>query len=390
MFAKRTRKGIGASRFPTLDPALPQLERLLDADAMAEVLDRSLDAPLGDVTVSRVVYKPGELVAVHYRAGAGDAVATSIAGVDLAERARRINGSAPNPPFYDDEVGTLVTWLPFDPRLPALRESAEALARRLGAPPGDLELIGYKPRGRAVLRLGDLVLKAYGRERQFEAALAGLRTSQDGPLPTAAFAGAVPELRLTAQESIGGEPAGTAVEVAAEAGAMAATLQAADLAPAIASPPEKLLDAAVRKAEVVETVLPELSGRLDALVRRLGDALPAGLPLVPAHGDFHVDQLLVRDGDIAVVDFDGLCAAAPALDLATYAADVVRGRPGDLDRVHAVLDPLLEGYGGRPEALEWHLAAAVLARAAHPFQRQVPGWRERVEATVAVAEASLG
>jgi Ser/Thr protein kinase RdoA (MazF antagonist) len=125
-------------------------------------------------------------------------------------------------------------------------------------------------------------------------------------------------------------------------------------------------------------------------VRRLGDALPAGLPLVPAHGDFHVDQLLVRDDDIVVVDFDQLCVAAPALDLATYAADVVRGRPGDLEKVHAVLEPLLEGYGSRPDALEWHLAAAVLARAAHPFQRQVPGWSERVEATVAVAEASLG
>ena len=118
-------------------------------------------------------------------------------------------------------------------------------------------------------------------------------------------------------------------------------------------------------------MLPELGDRLDALVRRLGGALPAGLPLVPAHGDFHVDQLLVRDGDIAVVDFDELCVAAPALDLATYAADVVRGRAGDLERVQAVLEPLLEGYGARPDALDWHLAAAVLARAAHPFQRQV-------------------
>jgi hypothetical protein len=384
---------------------------------MADVLDRSLVAPLGDVAISRVVYKPGELVAVHYRADVGDAVATCISGVDLAERAqrpqyaeraRRIDGRspAPNPLWYDDEVGTLVTWLPFDPRLPGLGEPADELARRLAERsaessrrlaahlssrrPGEPILIGYKPRGRAVLRLGGLVLKAYGRERQFEAALAGLQASQAGPLPTAAFAGAVPELRLTAQEAIDGHVAGTAGDVAAQAGAMAAALQRAELAPAIAYPPEKLLDAAVRKAEVVETVLPQLAGRLDALVRRLSEALPTGLPLVPAHGDFHVDQLLVREDDIAVVDFDQLCVAAPALDLATYAADVVRGRPGDHDKLQAVLEPLLEGYGGRPDALDWHLAAAVLARAAHPFQRQVPGWRERMEATVAVAEASLG
>jgi Ser/Thr protein kinase RdoA (MazF antagonist) len=141
---------------------------------------------------------------------------------------------------------------------------------------------------------------------------------------------------------------------------------------------------------VLETVMPELGDRLGALLSRLEATRPDGLPLVTAHGDFHVDQLLIRPGDIAVVDFDELCAAPAALDLATYAADVVRGRDGDRERIAAVLEPLLEGYGERPEALDWHLSAAVLARAAHPFQRQVPHWRERVEATVAVAEASLG
>jgi aminoglycoside phosphotransferase (APT) family kinase protein len=125
-------------------------------------------------------------------------------------------------------------------------------------------------------------------------------------------------------------------------------------------------------------------------VRRLGDSLPAGAALVPAHGDFHADQLLLREGAIAVIDFDQMCLAAPALDVATYAADVVRGRGGDLDRVDAVLEPLLEGFGARPEALEWHLSAAILGRAAHPFQRQVPGWRERTEEMLATAEASLG
>jgi Ser/Thr protein kinase RdoA (MazF antagonist) len=222
------------------------------------------------------------------------------------------------------------------------------------------------------------------------AALAGLEAAQRGPLATASPAGAAPELRLTAQTALAGRRAENAVDVAVEAGRMAAALQAAGAAPDLEAPPERLLAAATRKAEVLETVMPELRDRLAALLARLGDGLPAGLPLGPAHGDYHVDQLLIRDGDIAVVDFDQMSAAPAALDLATYAADVVRGRPGDLERVHAVLDPLLEGYGGRPPALDWHLAAAVLARAAHPFQRQVPAWRERTEATVAVSEALLG
>ena len=401
-----------------LDTRLPQLERLLDPSEMEAVLARTLepDVAPGEVTVGRVVYKPHELVAVHYRTGIGDAVVTSIAGVDLgasvrrpryADRARRIDGRspAPSPLAYDGELEAVVTWLPFDPRLPALAEPGEALARRLGVEPEEPVLIGYKPRGRAVMRLGSLVLKAYGRERQFAAALAGLEAAQRGPLRTAHFAGAVPELRLTAQSALAGAPAGDAVDVAAEAGGLVAALQSSG-ATAAPAPPERLLAAAMRKAAVLEAVTPELAGRLAVLVARLRDALPAGLPLVPAHGDFHVDQLLVGAGDdiavgpadqplvgageIAVVDFDQMCVAPAALDLATYAADVVRGRPGDLERVHAVLEPLLDGYGARPDALDWHLAASVLSRAAHPFQRQVPGWRERAEATVAVAEACLG
>jgi ATP-binding cassette subfamily B protein len=392
----------------SIDPRLPQLERLLDPAAMAEVLSRTLEPgdALSRLDVSRVVYKPHELVAVHYRVAIGerehDAVVTSIAGIDLAERARRphyadrarrIDGRSPvpHPLAYDGEVGAIVTWLPFDPRLPALAEPGPELARLLAANADrEPELLGYKPRSRAVMRFGTLVLKAYGRERQYEAAFAGLEAAQRSPVTTASLAGAIPELRLTAQTALAGERAADAADVAHEAGGLTAALQAAGVAPDLEAPPERLFAAATRKAEVLQTVLPELSVRLAALLARLAGGQPIGLPLVSAHGDYHVDQLLLRAGDIAVVDFDQMCAAPAALDLATYAADVVRGRPGDLERVHAVLEPLLEGYGGRPAALEWHLAAAVLARAAHPFQRQVPGWHERSEATVAVSEALLG
>ncbi len=68
----------------------------------------------------------------------------------------------------------------------------------------------------------------------------------------------------------------------------------------------------------------------------------------------------------------------------------MRGRDGDLEAVGEVLEPLLAGYGGRPDALGWHLSAAILGRAAHPFQRQFEHWPERVEAMVAAAEAVRG
>jgi hypothetical protein len=57
--------------------------------------------------------------------------------------------------------------------------------------------------------------------------------------------------------------------------------------------------------------------------------------------------------------------------------------------VQAVQDALLRGYDGCPAGLRWHLATAILGRAAHPFQRQVPAWPERVEAMVAITEEAL-
>jgi Ser/Thr protein kinase RdoA (MazF antagonist) len=138
---------------------------------------------------------------------------------------------------------------------------------------------------------------------------------------------------------------------------------------------------------VIVAVAPDLRELVEPLVHRLERTLPPAVALRPAHGDFHVDQLLFDEQDsLAVIDFDQLCLAPPALDLATYAADVVRGRGDDAEAIESVLAPLLEGYGARPEALDWHLSAAILTRAAHPFHRQVPAWRERMEAMVTTAE----
>jgi Ser/Thr protein kinase RdoA (MazF antagonist) len=236
-----------------------------------------------------------------------------------------------------------------------------------------------------VLRSNGHVLKAYGAPRQFEAAVAGLLAAAAGPLPTGAPAGADPELRLVAQRAVAGRRPDGAQEVAAVAGALAAELAAARLEGLPVAPPARHLRGAARKGALIADVLPELRPRVEALLDRLGRERPAGLPAVPAHGDFHVDQLLVADR-VAVVDFDQMCLAAPALDVATYAADVVRGRDGDLAEVGSVLEAFLTGYGPAPDALAWHLRVAILGRAAHPFHRQLPGWPDRVEAMLHAAE----
>jgi hypothetical protein len=368
------------------DPALPRLQLLLDTHAMAPVLERSLGRParVSDIRVARVSYKPGERVSVHYTArvdGRGeDAVARAVVGRDLAARlreprfvelARRVDGRSPAvaPAVHDPQAQALVSWLPFDPRLPAL-------ALRLGERP---RLLSYRPGRRAVLRLGERVLKAYGSAARYKAAARALRAGSALPeLATPPCGAMLPRVRLTTQAAVEGTPV-SPLDGAEEAGALLRRLRRAQPGALPAVPRERPLEVAARKAELIAAVVPPLADRVAALVRRLGSEQPPRPRPLPAHGDFHAGQLLRVDGGLVVVDLDGLCLADPALDLAEYAA----GEPGD------VLEPLLEGYGVRPAGLDWHLAAAGLIRASHPFHLQLPEWADRVEAMVARAEAIL-
>jgi hypothetical protein len=108
--------------------------------------------------------------------------------------------------------------------------------------------------------------------------------------------------------------------------------------------------------------------------------------LVPAHGDFHAGQLLRRADELLVVDTDALCRAVPSLDLAEYVAAATEADASPWDATEAVADRLFEGYGGRPPGFRWHLAAAILVRASHPFHRLEPGWPERTARLVELAE----
>jgi hypothetical protein len=396
------------------DPALPQLGLLLDAAATTPLLARSLgrEAEVEAVEVARVRYTPGARVIVHYRArvdGAPhDAVAAAAADRDLAklvgkERhrtlARAVNGRSPavDPFTYDRDADATISWLPFDAGLPALALPSDVLLpklRALGVPvaasAGEPVRTGYKPGERAVLRLADHVLKAYGSERRFRAAAASLAAGAAAPsVPTTRVAAALVEVRLTVQEALPGVVPASAAGAAGAAGELLRRLQGARLRRLEPNPPEAIWGAALRRAELARAVVPDVAHRLDALLARLALTVPPRGPLVPAHGDFNADQLLAAGKELHVVDLDELCAAPPAYDLAAYAADVVRGRPDDEAALAAVLPPLLDGYGGRPPDLGWQLATAILARAPHPFLKLLPGWEERVAGTVAAAELAL-
>ena len=130
------------------DEALPQMPRLLDAEAMAPVLERLLDgeSALSAVRVSYLRYRPGKRLFVCYDVEIGDALHEAVAvaerGADLAARAgdprnvkliRKAAGRSParTPLAYDAGLDALIQWSPVDIELPALAETPERLRDEL-------------------------------------------------------------------------------------------------------------------------------------------------------------------------------------------------------------------------------------------------------------------
>jgi ATP-binding cassette, subfamily B, bacterial len=399
---------------PLHDPALPELPRLLDAAQMAPVLERSLgrDVTISDARGVYLRYKPGTNLRVHYQVAIGEhrheAVVMIAAGADLARRAgkphnvalaRTVNGRSPAafPLVHDEEVDALVQWLPLDLSLPGLVEPPARLRERLrragvavAAADSEPPRLAYRPRRRAVLRVDGHVLKAYASEQRYRAAESRLRAiSGRLAVPTAPFAAALPDLRVTVQPFLHGHDAASARAIAREAGSALRELHGSQVEGLDRFPPARQQAAVATFGAMVKAVAPHLEGRVDSLVERLGRTIPEELPAVPSHGDFHVGQLRCCDDAVALIDFDEMTSAPPALDLGTYAAHELWGDEGDLAAAREILEELLEGYGSRPEGLDWYFSALILRRSSHPFRRFHPDWPGRVEAMVAAAESAL-
>jgi ABC-type multidrug transport system fused ATPase/permease subunit len=424
---------------PPPDPAVPAMRTLLDPDGAAPVLQRSLAAgrSLDDVVVRRVTYRPGTDLVVLYRAvvdghrheavisAGADGRLEEVAGDPRhLEIARSVDGRTPaaSPLSYDPGARALVQWLPLDLALPLLCVAPDVLAahlRELGIDLGDAPVEpvrqSYAPGRRATLRVGDHVLRGYGAEEPFARALAGWRIASGGviggpPGPrrwdrlglprqrrrdvgregqpmTAVFEGALPRLRATAQLVMDGTSAGSAAHTAHAAGSLLRRIHGLRADGLEERSALDTLAAARRSADVLRVVDPAVAPQVERLLERLSRRAPDGGHQVISHGDFHAGELIRRDGELAVLSVDDACRAAPARDLATYAADAASREQAD---PAGVLDALVDGYGARPEALRWHLSALMLRRAERPFRTLQEDWPARAEELVAAADAALG
>jgi ATP-binding cassette, subfamily B, bacterial len=395
---------------PPHDRALPAMGTLLDPEAMGEVLQRTLP----EVTLERVAgrylrYKPATSLVVRYDVairGRSYVATAMVAKSDLERRARKpenlalaelIDGRSPAsfPMRYDRRLGALIQWFPLDVAVPALARRPAELVERLSEAGAEVEpspaepvLLAYKPRRRAVIGIAGHVIKLYAREHRFRAAVIGLRTaSRVGSVSAPRTRAVWQDLLATAQTFERGRSVADSEDAVVAAGALIARLHAESAHGVLAAPPARQLEKAAESARQLVSVVPELAPRVDRLLAALERTRPDHLPLVASHGDFYAKQLLIAPGgELVLTDFDEICAAPPALDLATWASHVWRHSPHRPDRMERALDRLVAGYGERPEGLPWYLATMMLRRAPHPFRRFEPEWPDRIEAMVRAAE----
>jgi Ser/Thr protein kinase RdoA (MazF antagonist) len=210
---------------------------------------------------------------------------------------------------------------------------------------------------------------------------------------TPALEGHLPARLVTVQPVLSGSRPSRAAAVAMEAGRLLGELHAASPHASHAGVPEASpsfqLAAAERSSELVTALLPGLYGRVQALLGELEATMPVADRLVHSHGDFNARQLLVTSDGVAAVDFDSICLAPPALDVADYAGHEVRGTEDDVEQISRLLVDLVEGYGERPVGLSWYLATSIVRRSPEPFRYVEEHWPERIEGMIAASEAAL-
>lgn len=136
------------------------------------------------------------------------------------------------------------------------------------------------------------------------------------------------------------------------------------------------LDRALRAAEDLARLDPDL-GRLAAeLTERLASELPPTSPCVLAHGDLHPGQVLLTAAGASLCDFDRACLAPPAHDLATMVAHCIEL---DAARARSVTAPFLHAYGQRRQLpldleLRWWTSCVLVRNAMRAFRSLRADW----------------
>ena len=347
------------------DEGLPQIQRLLDVDAVVPSSSACSEATLASRPSTSPMCATGPpsgyssstnssagARARALSASAGNPARACAARIGLAPSRRasasRVSGRsvARTPLAYDTDLDALIQWPPLDLGLPALAEAPERLRREMVAAGLELEraddlprLVKHKHSQRAVLRLDGHIAKVYRNDAALAEAVAALSAAEALPVRTARREAVVPDLRIAVQSLVSGDPPAGVLSAAGGAGGMLAALHRAPADGLPAEPPRDRLRRTGDSADLLSTIAPELAPRVAKLMRLLEAQMPVDR-LVTSHGGFHVSQLLESAVELALIDFDGhlLRTGCPGRrELRRFAARCTGGSPrGECRPRHAL------------------------------------------------------
>ena len=315
--------------------------------------------------------------------------------------------------FADGDREVAVWIYPQDPDLPGLARAAYAesmaeLCNRLDifeaiVRPDDLSLqmIGYRPRRRAVVRVSfgeppQVVYVKVLRARLFDDVVDRHRLLLQAGLPVAPIA-AVTDDHLLILRELPGESLAKAIFEAPEPCSAEALIDVLDAMPSSVGrldrrPPWS--DAVGHYARMVAAALPGLEPKLDRLV----DTISQGLAQIPpgneaTHGDFHEGQVHVSGGRVCgLLDTDTLGPGWRADDLAcliAHLSTIQRMNAAQEARVHQLIRRWVPVFDTRVDATELRLraAAVIISLATGPFRGQEPDWERETATMIGSAEA---
>lgn len=315
--------------------------------------------------------------------------------------------------FADGDREVAVWVYPKDPDLPGLQRvayPADMAAvlneyRVLPAPVDpaavSLEMIGYRPRRRAVVKV-DI---AYPRATYYVKVLRDKAFAEVRRRHELLLAAGVPSPRIAAATTDGllvldqlpGTPLAHAVFDPVDpctGEQLIAVLDA--MPPAVAQlerrPPWS--DAVAHYGQLVTAAMPSLAARIDWMV----DIIEQGLAGIepghePTHGDFHEGQIHVAHGRICgLLDVDTIGPGRRADDLACLVAHlstIQRMNAAQAERVHHLIRTWVPIFDERVDATELRLraAAVIISLATGPYRGQEPAWEADTVEIVDAAEA---
>ncbi|WP_228266083.1 phosphotransferase [Microlunatus elymi] len=289
-------------------------------------------------------------------------------------------------------------------RFAALLTELGTLGRPVSKDQVQLQVIGYRPRRRAVLKAtiaGPVSTRGQStrgpsqsrpevlyvkvlRESSYAAVLGRHRLLLDAGLPSPPIAAATADQLLVLRE-LPGRPLARALFDSVPPVGAEDLIGLLDAMPAAVSTLERhrpWADAVDQYATMVAAALPEAESILTAMVSAIRSGL-GGIPLgnEPTHGDFYEAQLFVRRGRVSgILDIDTIGPGRRADDLAclvAHLATVQRMNAEQASRVQRLIDQWLPVFDRRVDPVELRLRAAAIAisLATGPYRGQEADWQ---------------